>query len=194
MIDIATARDLGAELAELDTEARAWFADGGADDHAALARALPRLLASSRVELDRPDRCDLFAVRVVSGLPPTWGDAQTFACIALAALQCAGDELAAVAGGDEAYALRYLSAGRDALRLAELTAAAKAGPRAATERREADAFERLQDFAQAWRELGDLLWKEKVGAVVQRMRVSEKTVERWHADAVRLGLPLDPRA
>lgn len=193
MIDAAAMRGLGVELAELDAEARAWLADAGADAET-IARALPRLLASSRLPLDRPDRCDPYAVRSVAGLPLTGGDGLPLALLALAALQCAGDEFAAAGGADEAYALRYLAAGRDALRLAELADAAKAGPRAATAAREAAAFERLQDVAQAWRALGALPWKVKVPAIAQRLGVSEKTVERLRADAAALGLPLDPIA
>ena len=110
-----------------------------------------------------------------------------FAGVALAALHEAADAI-----DDEAYALRYVAAGRDALRLAELVDAprmhAAGQTEAAAEARRARGFERLQDFVAAWRELPEMKWPAKVRTVGERLSLSDKRIEAMHAEAVALGM------
>jgi hypothetical protein len=189
MTDAVTAKASLAELAELEDEARAWFDPPDEETHAALARLATAARSSSLVDLARPDSINLAIVRTVAQLPAEWDIALVLAGVALAAIEEARDTI-----DDEAYARYYVAAGRDALRLAELADAPKAATRAATEKREADAFDRLQDFAVAWRGLGAMPWKRKVPAIGESLGLSEKHVERMHAEANRLGLLLDPLA
>jgi len=182
------ASPLELELRELAVDAGAWFDPLDDDTRAALARLERVLASSSLVDLARPDRANLALLRMLAKLPAAeWDDAHVFAGVALAALDVAADGL-----DDDAYALRYLTAGRDALRLAELAHARRqyqaeqTGAAAIAKRdRHADALER---FAVAWRELGTMKADAKKLELARRFDRSEKTVERWHAEARAAGL------
>jgi hypothetical protein len=179
---------LNTERLELEAEARAWF-DPLDDETLAELERLDRVLASSSMlDLARPDGLNLALVRSLARLAPAeWDDAHVFAGIALAALHVAAGDV-----DDEAYSLRYLAAGRDALRLADLADAPNVPKRELAAAHEARAFERTLAVADAFRELHALPWKEKVPAIAERLGLSESTVERHRSEAARLGIPLEP--
>lgn len=181
---------LGDELETLEVEARAWFDPFDDDTGAALERLGRVLITTSQVALDlaRPDSMNLRMLRDVARAPAAWDDPQLLAAVALAALGVAGDGL-----DDEGYALRYLGAARDALRLAELMDAPRAHQAtqtatAADAKRRAHAAD-LERFAAAWQAFpsGDK-FAAKLAALAPRFSKAEKTLETWHAEARALGL------
>jgi len=180
---------LQTELQELEVEARAWFDFAPANDEtlAALERLARKFVTSSQLDISRPDRLNLELVRNLSDLPSEWDDAHVFAGVALAALQVAADGIE-----DEAYALRYLGAGRDALRLAELVVAPRSHANAQTEaaadaRREMGSG-KLDSFVALWRDLPKMKIEAKVQTIADRLSLSPKRIEALRTEARKLGM------
>lgn len=178
---------LGVELLELERQARAWFDPSDEETRDELARLERALAASSLVDLARPDTINLAVLRTVAQLPAEWDDAHVLAGVALVAVRTAADGL-----DDEAYALRYLAAGRDALRLAELVDAPRAHAAAQTEAaaaaRRKHGLERLQDFVSAWRAAAPGKWEAKRDTVAALLSLSPERIEALHTEARKLGM------
>lgn len=175
---------LRGELVELRAQAAAWFDDD--DERAALERVTRTLIGSTLIDLARPDTLNLALVRSVAQLPAAWDDARAFAAVAWV---CVAGALADSA--DEAYALRYIGAARDALRMAELVDAPRAyqaqqTAEAATAKRDRHEAE-LERFAEAWR-AAQGKYHAKVIEMAARFKRGASTIERWHAQARAAGL------
>ena len=175
------------ELQELAAAAGAWFDplnDATRDQLAELARVFT---SSSLLDLSRPDSLNLALVRTLAQVPASWDDPHVFAGVALAAIGDARDDL-----DDEAWALRYLAAARDALRLAELVDAPRAHAAAQTEAAATAKFMahhvELLQFADAWRALAGAKYEAKKSELVDRLGKPHKTIERWITEARRAGL------
>lgn len=173
------------ELHELVDEARSYL-DGTTDDE--LAGMVRALRVSSLVDVSRPDRLDLHLARVVAKMPRAWSDASVLAGVAFASAEFAGEAL-----DDEAFALRYLGAARDALRLAEMLGApathrVEQVQAAAAAKRDRHADELVQ-FAAAWRaQPQGEKYDAKVEGLGRHFKRGRTTVERWVTEARRAGL------
>lgn len=179
--------DLRGELLELEAKARAWFDPPDDELPAELERLDRAFAASSLLDLARPDGLNLALVRNLAHLSAEWDDAHVFAGVALVALQVAGDDV-----DDEAYALRYLGAAGDALRLAELADASRVQKIAQTADAAYTKWERgrdkMLDVVRLWGELAAMKSAAKVEEIGKRLSLSPKRIEAHCTEARKQGM------
>lgn len=185
MIDAPSAEVLRAELAELAAEAAAWCECDDDDDAREAARVERVLLGSTLIDLARPDTLSVPLVRGIAPVPDAWGDARLFVAIAQAAAGCARDGLE---DGDEAAAWQYVGAARLALAIADRLDVPQAQTQAAAAAKRGEHRRALQRYAEAVRALGPMKAEARQAILARDFSRSEKTIERWHAEARAAGL------